>query len=302
MRLLITGAFGQLGGYLLRELANGEDQIIAWSGSRQGTLSGFKLHTVDLANADGVVTAFQQARPTVVIHAAAIASLVDCRKDPERAQQINQQGSAQLAELCHQAGARLLLVSTDLVFDGERGYYTEQDAANPLSVYGRTKVAAEQDVLAFPETLVVRLSLMFGPTVVRRPYFFDEQITALRERRPIRMFDDEWRTPLSLAIAARSLVALARSGLTGLLHLGGPERMTRLEMGERVARYLGADPSTIVATSRDNIPHCLNPAVPRQAPPEPRPPDVSLDSSRWRALFPKAPWPDLEQALAEMGL
>ncbi|MCI0681419.1 MAG: sugar nucleotide-binding protein, partial [Gemmataceae bacterium] len=120
--------------------------------------------------------------------------------------------------------------------------------------------------------------------------FFDEQTMALRAGRPVKLFADEWRTPLALATAARALVTVAFSDVTGLLHLGGPERLTRLEMGLRLAARLGADPRLVVAVRRDDIPS-----------PEPRPRDTSLDSSRWRSLFPREPWPSWDESQAEMG-
>src|SRR5258707_173194 len=138
MRWLITGASGQLGGYLLRELANGGEPVIAWSGSRRGTCYGVEWQPVDLANAYRLTSAFHSAQPTVIIHAAALARVAECWQHPARAQQINTQASALLAELASQAGARLLLVSTDMVFEGERGGYSERDQPVPLSVYGRT--------------------------------------------------------------------------------------------------------------------------------------------------------------------
>jgi dTDP-4-dehydrorhamnose reductase len=291
MRWLITGASGQLGGYLLRELAAGSEPVVAWSGTCQGSRFGFALQPVDLADSDQVAAAFDQARPTAMIHAAAMANVNDCRQDPGRAQQINTRASALLAELAGRSGARLLLVSTDLVFNGEQGWYTEQDLVSPLSIYGQTKVAAERAVLSFPGVAVVRVSLLFGPSVAGRASFFDEQVAALRQGRPLRLFRDEWRTPLSLATAARSLIAVARSGFVGLLHLGGPERLSRLEMGQRVARYLGADGSPIEEASRASIVAA-----------EPRPRDISLDCSRWRELFPGQPWPHWEEALQAMEL
>jgi dTDP-4-dehydrorhamnose reductase len=249
------------------------------------------LQPVDLTNTDQVVTAFRQAQPGAVLHAGAIASIADCWRDPHRAHQVNTQGSALLAELSSQAGARLLLVSTDLVFDGQQGRYRESDTPSPLSVYGRTKAAAEPPILAVPRGIVVRVSLLFGPSLSGRPSFFDQQATALRERKPVTLFRDEWRTPLSLATAARALVTILRSDYGGVLHLGGPERMSRLEMGQRLAAYLGADPAAIIVAERSSMPAA-----------EPRPRDVSLDSSRWRELFPNEPWPNLETALREAGI
>jgi dTDP-4-dehydrorhamnose reductase len=290
MRLLVTGASGQLGGYLLRELSARGVRATAWSGSRSGSLFGMPLRPVDLADPDGLAAAFREARPTAVIHAGGISSVADCYRDPPRAQRVNCQGSAVLAELAAREGVRLILVSTDLVFDGVKGWYRESDGPAPLSVYGQTKVAAEQAVLAAPRSVVARLSLLFGPSVVGRPAFFDQQATALRQRQSLTLFEDEWRTPLSLATAARALIALAASDCTGLLHLGGPERLSRLEMGQRLARFLDADPAVIVATRRDQA--CA---------PELRPGDTSLDSGRWRELFPGQPWPAWLEALSEMA-
>jgi dTDP-4-dehydrorhamnose reductase len=285
MRLLVTGASGNLGGYLLRELAGTQARVTAWSGTGTGALFGFPLRPVDLAARDAVAAAFREARPNAVVHTAAVSSLAECRRDPQRARAVNAGGSALLAELAADAGARLVLVSTDLVFDGEKGDYREEDLAAPVSVYGGTKQAAEQAVLAAPHAAVARVSLLFGPTVAGRPAFFDEQVRKLRGGEALDCFADEWRTPLSFAAAARALLALARSDVAGLLHIGGPERLSRLDMAARLAAYLGADARLLVATSR------------LSAGGEPRPRDVSLNSSRWRRLFPEVLWPGFEEAL-----
>jgi dTDP-4-dehydrorhamnose reductase len=291
MRLLLTGASGQLGGYLLRECRARGESVVAWSGHRRGELFGYPLRPVDLADADAVATAFDEARPDVVVHGAALATVSACQREPSRAEQINAHGSALLTELAEQAKVRLLHISTDMVFDGERGGYREDDAVAPLSVYGRTKAAGERGVLACLRNLVVRVSLLFGPTLIGRPSFFDEQMSALREGRPIALFHDEWRTPLSLLVAARGLLALATSDAVGLIHIGGPERLSRLEMGQRLATFLHYDPAPIVSATRLSAPAA-----------EPRPRDLSLDSSRWRRLASLQPWPAWDDALSELML
>jgi dTDP-4-dehydrorhamnose reductase len=290
MRILVTGASGYLGSYLLRELQGSGAQVTAWCGASSPEMFGIRVQPVDLASPPAVTEAFRQARPERILHAAALARPAECQRDPERARRINTEGTALLAQLAAQSGARLLLVSTDLVFDGERGWYAEEDVPVPLSVYGRSKVAAETAALAIPRSAVVRVSLLFGPSLTGRPSFFDEQVIALRTGRPITLFADEWRTPLSLITAAQALVSLARSDFTGLLHLGGPERLSRLETGRRLATFLDADPSVIVASNRAAVPSA-----------EPRPRDTSLVSARWRSLFPKHAWPNLEEALRELS-
>jgi dTDP-4-dehydrorhamnose reductase len=132
--------------------------------------------------------------------------------------------------------------------------------------------------------------LLFGPTLTRRETLFEKQVQALRAGQPLACFADEWRSPLGLAAAARALIALAESDFEGLLHIGGPERLSRLEMGQRLAAFLGVDPGTISASSREEA-----------ADPEPRPRDTSLISAKWRGLFPAVPWPVWHESLAEMA-
>jgi dTDP-4-dehydrorhamnose reductase len=288
-RYLVTGASGQLGSYLLRELLRREASVVGWSGTRMGECFGVPLRPVNLGDRGSLAAAFRDVRPDVVLHAGAMARVADCLRDPNLAHQVNTLGTASLAEMAAESAARLVYVSTDLVFDGQQGDYREEDVPAPVSVYGKTKLAAEEAVLAISGHLAVRVSLLFGPSLVGRPTFFDEQRTALRTGKPVTLFIDEWRTPLSLITAARALVSLADSDYSGLVHLGGPERLSRWEMGRRLAAYLRADPSSLVATERD-----------RQSGAEPRPRDTSLNSSRWRSWFPGEPWPTFLDALQEM--
>jgi len=287
MRWLITGASGQLGGYLLRELQSTRDTVVAWSYTRAGELFGFPLQSVDLEQRDTVAEAFRAARPDAVLHAAALSMVSDCYRHPDRARRINTEGTKLLAELAVDAGARLIYVSTDMVFDGVRGHYREEDSPQPLSVYGRSKLAGEASVLAAPRGLVVRVSLMFGPTLIGRPYFFDQQLRTMQLGQQVTWFEDEWRSPFGLRAAAQALLTLGRAEVTGLLHIGGPERMSRLQMGQRLAAVYGLDASLVVPITQSSV-----------ATPEPRPRDLSLDCSKWRSLFPASWWPTWEQALA----
>jgi dTDP-4-dehydrorhamnose reductase len=291
MRVLLTGATGLLGGYLLQGLVETGDEVVGWSGSKSEIARGISLQPVDISKADRVQEVFRQARPDIVIHTAALTKVDECHRAPERARQVNTLGTATLAELAADAGARLVYVSTDLVFDGAKGDYSEADEAKPLSIYGQTKLEAERAVLAFPRHLVVRVSWLFGPSLNSGRNFFVQLLENLPARRSTRLFQDEWRTPLSLATSARALIGLAHSDVPRLLHLGGPNRMTRLEVGLRLAAHLGLDASCILSASLDSV-----------SGEELRPRDVSLNASRWRALCPEVEWPSFEEALREMGV
>jgi dTDP-4-dehydrorhamnose reductase len=290
MRLLLTGASGQLGSYVLRECTRQSIAVVAWSGSRRADLFGYPLHPVDLTDKDGVAEAFRSAAPTAILHTAALARASDCRREPQRAEQINVHGTVLLAELAERASVPLLYLSTDMVYDGQHAPYREEDAVSPLSVYGRTKAESERAVLASLRHTVVRLPLLFGPSLTERPNFFDAQVKALRSCEPIGLFYDEWRTPLSFLVAARALLALAPSPPGGLLHVGGPERLSRFEMGQRLADFLGYSCKALEAISRNHSPDV-----------EPRPADLSLNSSRWRGLYPHLEWPTYEEALSQFS-
>ncbi len=291
MRLLLTGASGQLGSYLLRECLSQSESVIAWSGRRRGQSFGYPLRPIDLADADALARAFREAAPSAVVHTAALARASECRGEPRRAEQINVHGTALLAELAERAKIPLLHISTDMVFDGKHAPYREGDTTCPLSVYGATKVESERAVLASPRHTVVRLPLLFGPSLTDRPTFFDAQIKALRLSESIGLFYDEWRTPLSFLVAARSLLTLTDSPPGGVLHMGGPERLSRFEMGQRLAAFLGCGDRAMEAISRNDLPDV-----------EPRPADLSLDSSHWRGLSQRQPWPSYEAALAQLNL
>ena len=127
MNLLITGASGQLGAYLLREAHSDTERIVAWSGSTIGERLGVPLRPVNLADPDALNAAFREACPDVVIHAGAMSAVARCFAEPEAARRVNVEGTARLTALAAETGARLVFVSTDMVFDGERGWYRQED-------------------------------------------------------------------------------------------------------------------------------------------------------------------------------
>ena len=288
-RLLLTGASGQLGSYFLRELVGSPFQVVAWSGSGNGENYGQQLVTVDLSgDAAAVEGAFRAANPDIVVHTAAVSTVAACHADPHRATRVNVDATKHLVECADSQRARFVLVSTDLVFDGAQGQYEESDTPSPTSRYGQTKLDAEHLVAQSANHVITRMSLLYGPALNGRPAFFDKQMSAIRGKDTCSLFVDEWRTPLSFPAAAQGLLDIARSDYTGTLHLGGPERISRYEMGLRIARAVGLDGDNLVPARQADLES-----------PEPRPRDASLNSTRWRTLFPNTPWPNLETAISQ---
>ena len=142
--------------------------------------------------------AFRAAGPgDIVIHAAAVARVDECRRDPDRARRVNVEGSRRLAERAADRGAHSCSFPRTLSSTASGDRYREADPPNPLTVYGQTKADAEAAVLAHPNSAVARLSLLFGPCLTDRTSFFDRMVDALRHSRPVPLFADEWRAPLA---------------------------------------------------------------------------------------------------------
>ena len=287
MRIVVTGASGQVGSYLIDRLAGGPHEVVAWCGGAPKARGELRLRPVDLTDPLAVAAALDQADPDVVIHLAAISSTEAARRDPGLAKAVNVAGTGLLAAWAARHDRRLLYTSSDLVFDGSKSWNREDDPALPILEYGRTKHAAEHAVLATRRGLVARLSLLFGASRSGQAGYFDRAMAALRAATPQSFFIDEFRTPLDFDTAAGILIRLAESDATGLIHVGGNERLSRFELMRRAAVAQGIDPGLIHVSNRAGVPSD-----------EPRPADVSLDTSRLAGLFPDFERPALEAALA----
>jgi dTDP-4-dehydrorhamnose reductase len=286
MRVVLTGSSGQLGSYLVDRLLASGYELRAWSGTETGTRGGCTLLPVDLADVAAIDRALAEADPEVIVHAAAISTAEAVRRDPARAQVVNVEATARLAGWCRRKDRRLLFTSTDLVFDGSGSWYREDDEAQPILAYGQTKRAVEPAILAVPRGLVARLSLLYGPARAGRPTYFDRTVAGLRAGQPQTFFEDEFRTALDYATAAAILTRLVASDATGLLHVAGRERVSRYELARRIASALGLDPRLVGANRQADA-----------ASAEPRPADVSLDTTRLTALFPDLARPTIEEAV-----
>jgi dTDP-4-dehydrorhamnose reductase len=245
-----------------------------------------ELRRVDLTDAPAVLAELEAADPEVILHAGAMAAAEEVRAQPARGWAVNVEGTRVLASWCRDRGRRIVFTSTDLVFDGTRSLYREGDEPKPILAYGRTKAEAERIVLDYPGGVVARLSLLFGASSSGRDSFFDRAVAALRTGTTQVFFKDEYRTPLDFGTAARALVRLAEGDSQGIIHVGGRERVSRFELMRRVAAALGIDPSLVRANRRDDVVFA-----------EPRPADVSLDTSRLAALLPDLPRPSIEEAV-----
>lgn len=288
MRIVVTGASGRLGSMLVDRLVRlGRHEVRAWSGTTEGTRGGISLRPVDLADSQAIDRALDEDDPEAILHAGCLSTAEAVRRDPERARAVNVDATRQLSEWSSARGRRLVFTSTDLVFDGSRSWYREDDLARPVLAYGQTKLDAEAYVATSPRGLVARLSLLFGATVSSAPDFFTLALAALRRGEPRSFFVDEFRTPLPYSAAAEALLRLVESDATGIVHVGGRERLSRFDLMRRAATASGIDPALVLPGRQADATLA-----------EPRPSDVSLDTAWLVTLFPDLERPPVEAVVA----
>jgi dTDP-4-dehydrorhamnose reductase len=203
---------------------------------------GVKATPLDLRDGAGIRGVMGRESPEVVFHAAAITDVDRCERDPRETLTVNFESTVRLAAGCRSRRARMVFVSTDLVFDGNKGNYVEDDPARPLSIYGTSKLRGEEAVLDFGGNLVVRPSLFYGWGSPSSGTFLTGMVERLRRREEMSLFTDQMRSPILVDDLAAGMVRAVELDLEGLYHLGGPEAISRYDFGLRTCEVLGLDP------------------------------------------------------------
>lgn len=253
--MLVTGAGGQVGSELLVAL-------------RDLDVVGLTHAQLDVADREAVAEAIRATAPDVVVHAAAWTAVDACEEDPARARRVNADGTAHVVAAARAVGARVCYVSTDYVFDGTKADpYVETDAPNPLSVYGRTKLAGERAL--DPDDVVVRTSWVCG----RHGANMVKTILRLAaEPGPLRFVEDQRGHPTFADDLAAGIARLLDAGIPGTYHVTNQGAVSWYEFAREVLEAAGHDPERVepVPTS----------AMPR---PAPRPANSVLENAALRA-------------------
>ena len=230
----ITGANGLIGNYLVQTAPvakSGAAGLPSRSVQREGwrvrALTRADLGLLDFA---AVERAFLKDQPQLVIHCAAVSIIAVAQSNPDLARRVNVDVTALLAGLA--ADIPFVFFSTDLVFDGRKGNYTETDALNPIHLYGETKAAAEQIVLRNPRHTVVRTSLNGGVSRAGNRGFNEQLRQSLQASQGMKLFTDEFRCPIPAVETARAVWDLANQEQAGLFHLAGAEKLSRWQIGQ----------------------------------------------------------------------
>src|SRR3990170_433172 len=288
MKLLITGASG-LYGSKLAELAKDEQFQVYAVHNQHETAYGVPIQ-LDISDEKQVQKVFKTVNPEVVVHAATLTDVDKCELNKELAWKINVEGTRNIALAAEANKAFLMHISTDYIFDGEKGHYIETDLPSPINYYGLTKLKAEEQVKAIiSEYCIVRTSVLYGATPsAGKVNFALWLLNRLRNKEPVRIVTDQWNSPtLNTSLAEMTLEIIERK-LTGIYHLSGATRLNRFEFSNLLAKTFSLDASLIIPGASSDFP-C----------PAKRPKDSSLDTSRAQNMLKNKPL-QIDQALEKM--
>ena len=271
--VLVIGASGLVGGAFHARLARSDARVTGTSHAHpRAGLVPFDLGPAPDAFLDGL-------HPDLVIMASAMTHVDRCEAEPDEARRRNVDELRPIAGWCARHGAALLYFSTDYVFDGTAGPYAEDAAPNPLSIYGRSKLAAEQVVAAVPRSLVLRITNVFDIGYDDRN-FVHRCVTYLRDRKPLVVPSDQLATPAYATwLAEQAVTLIERGAILGiespqLLHAGCDDLVSRGDLARRVAALLGADASLISERPTAELGQAA-----------PRPLQGGLRNDRWKSLL-----------------
>jgi dTDP-4-dehydrorhamnose reductase len=247
----VTGGNGLLGAKLT-ELAGRSSRVVSADIQDGPSVESHNLTYVraDITDPAQVDSLLRRAKPEAVFHTAAFTDVDGCETRREAAWSVNVSGTENLAAACRRHGVRLIHLSTDYVFDGIAGPYSETDEPNPVSYYGKTKLESERVVQSLlPDALIARTMVLYGYSAGARPNFVTWLVAALKRGTPVRIVTDQSGNPTLADDLARALLLMFERRASGIIHAAGGERMNRFDFALKTAGIFGLDASLISPTT-----------------------------------------------------
>ncbi|NMB80694.1 MAG: NAD(P)-dependent oxidoreductase [Ignavibacteria bacterium] len=289
MKIFITGGSGLIGQYLNIALSE-KHEILTQYHSHIGNCKHFNSTKVDICDYASLEKIFQTFSPQIVIHTAAISN-------PEKADaiasdlvfEINVNTTKRIAELCDKYNAKLIYLSTDLVYAGYRGSMLKEDAKLiPISLYAETKLMGEIKIQqTFNNYIILREALVYGIGLNHARNNFHLMYEKLSNGNPVVLFSDQFRTPLALKDSSRMVSELIEKNISGdVINFAGKERVSRLELGEILCDVCNLDKNLLVKSTMDEA----NPVY--------KVADVSLNIEKLESLGIKPK--SIEESIREM--
>lgn len=302
MRILLTGSNGFLGQKLIDKLVDTEPNIallaLSKRENRNPNTKGYAFRSCDLVNFtkfEQLVTTF---RPTHIIHTAALTSVEVCEKETDLCQLINVEVVGKLAAYCKRENVHLTFLSTDFVFDGADGPYTEDETPNPLNAYGRSKWQAEQLIQQSGcEAAILRTILVYGVIADQnRSNFVLWVKRSLEAQQSIQVVDDQWRMPTWVDDLAEACIRACKQQATGIFHISSEDLFSVYEIALEVADHWELDKQLICAITAEDIGQANN---------RPRKTGFTIDRAKdilgWIPTKLRASFTEIEKQLATIN-
>ncbi len=246
-RICIVGSNGMLGQRLTEYyLKHNQVELFCCSFEDESYIDGVTYTKLDITNKKDVQRVFKEFYPDYIINTAAYTNVDGCESEKEVSWKVNVLGVENLIKYSTGLDAKILQISTDYVYDGKSGPYDEQDLPNPVSAYGRSKLAAENLLHANQsKSAIIRTNVLYGPAKKGRPDFVKWVVTSLREGKKINIVTDQINNPTFLDDLTQGVSKIIEFGKSGIYNIGGKEFLSRYEFTLRIADYFNLDKSLI---------------------------------------------------------
>lgn len=258
MKVLITGSNGLLGQKLVDYCVAANIDFVPTSKgeNRNSKCPVEKYRTMDITNRAEVLSVISKIQPTHVIHTAAMTNVDQCELNPADCELINVTATHYLVEACNKVNAHFQLLSTDFVFDGEKGNYSENDEMNPLSAYAKSKVDAEAIVSneSTTDNSIVRTIIVYGNAEnLTKSNIIAWAKSALEKGDPLTIVDDQFRAPTWAEDLAAGCMGVFEHNQTGIFHVSGPETMSIFELVLRIGKHFGLRTDQVTKISSSTL-------------------------------------------------
>lgn len=266
MKILLTGASGLLGNAYAHAALRRGHEVIAIANRNAPAANGLsRTLQFDLSDTSELTSLILESWPDAIVNCAAISNPASVDADPALAEKVNVALPRTLAQLSTHLGARLIHISTDMVFDGQSVEpYRSTDMPAPTNLYGQTKLMSEREVLEHnPEDpVVLRIPILMGKSPSGERSVHEKLLSAIQSGQRPKLFCDEIRQPTSVENVAEVMLELTeRRDLHGIFHWAGSETLSRFEMGQRILKHFGLPLDLIEsACLKDNAEHAGRPA------------------------------------------
>ena len=275
LKFLVTGSAGLVGQQVVKDLSKSNQVFSCYNESKPEYGDSVKM---DLKNYEMVSSVLTEIKPDVVIHLGAMTGVDICEKEKTSASEINTKATEIIAKECSKLNSFLVYVSTDYVFDGNFGMYKEDDVANPLGFYGKSKLEGEKAVQNFSTNwCIARTSTPFGlhPTKKSFPMWVIEN---LQKQKQIDVLTDQFTSPTYIPNLSRMLIEISERRITGIIHAAGASKISRYQMASMVSDKLNLDGTLLKQISMNKMKWVAQ-----------RPKDSSLDVSRASSILNEKP-------------